>query len=240
MAAPAVAGISALLAQVYRLRPSVEAARAQPALGQAFNPRPNDDILRSDMLKAALVHTSDRASKSKLGPTYCAGWGKVDARKAGHAIAGIKGKNLLTLLDDGKQFPVVKRMQTNEFSRRAGEGGIRVTLVWIDPPALPNNSGRLDDPRPMLVNNLDLRLRSQSGRLFFPWTLQRDLYLVDARRCEVSPAEEVADRCRNHLDNVEVVDVDPARSEPGEWTIEVSAAPNVKEQAFALVISGLE
>jgi hypothetical protein len=118
-----------------------------------------------------------------------------------------------------------------------GDPEIKVTLAWDDDapcvPRPPTSS--------VLVNDLDLSLRSPSGTPLLPWTriplVPRD-NLDDSGHDPIDPAQIVAaKRDEDHLNNVEMVSVnDP---EGGYWEIVVStkALDMGEVQAYSLVSS---
>lgn len=207
MASPTACGIGALMWEHFR--------------------KAKDRDPRSDELKAVLIHTARDAGVA--GPDPIFGWGAIDALKAGRAIVSKEG----ALIGDPKSN-VVEKNQTRTIEMTGTGDPVRATLVWIDPPGMPNGGG-IDDPTPALVNDLDLRLIDPSGKVHHPYGLDlTNLWNVAEQR----PHPARRDRA-NRVDNVEVVDAGGAA---GTWKIEIRAERlgNGGSQSFALVVSGLK
>lgn len=194
-ATPAASGIGALLTEVSQMK------RQRP--------------LRSDEMKAALIHT---AVSPHDGPSYELGWGAIDADKAGALIAGDDGLLITAALAQGAPF----RLLTESDS-----GAVRVTLVWIDPPA-PENRGGLNDRAKTLVQDLDITVVDPTGIRYYPWSL--DPSNPGCRATQSGP---------NNADNVERIDV-PNPIAAGEWIIEVTGPASAIDQSFALAVTGLK
>ena len=187
MAAPTTAGIVALLIQRARQLPrgpfQVEAAEA----------------------KALLVHGA--VDVGAAGPDYANGWGLVNARRSVDLVEGEFATATRVRRD-----AITAARTVQDLSLHVGTSGpLKVTLVWVDPPALPDTSDIDDNTVVALVNDLDVQLISPGGVTRHPWTLDR---LVPA-----APAVRTA---ANHVDNVEQVLVDSADVEAGDWTVRVS------------------
>jgi hypothetical protein len=194
MAAPVATGIGALLSELY--------------------PRVQKRPIRSDELKACLIHT---AMSPEPGPSYRIGWGSIRADRAGDLVAEKSGR--LVRGECGASAAT--------WTGRSQPGApIRLTLVWLDPPGRPNTGG-LDDEHSALVNDLELTVTDPAGLVFFPWSL-------DPRH----PAAPASNSGPNHRDNVERVDVAGEAVIAGEWRIRVTG-PGAT-QAFALAVSGLD
>ncbi len=183
MATPVVSGTLALLNQLSRQKRSGR-------------------NLRSDEAKALLIQTA-LAPLGIDGPTYRVGWGAIQAELAGRLlIADGVGQSL--------QMMNVQRDKASELKfRRAGLHPARITLVWLDEEAAKRTG--LNDRVPTLVNDLDIALKSPSGKVIQPWTLDPD-----------RPSDPAV-RGHNVRDNVERIDVPSnVAAEEGEWTLRVS------------------
>ncbi|CAN0307309.1 unnamed protein product, partial [Laminaria digitata] len=100
-----------------------------------------------------------------------------------------------------------------------GPGGIRVTLVWMDPPATAASSTQL-------VHDLDLFLEGPEGDL---WTTSGKCDGDDESSCSLDGSN-----------NVERIVVPASDITAGTWTARVSAANDLVEggpQSYALVVS---
>lgn len=207
MATAVGSGVAALLVQLYR--DTRGGSRRMPTAAE---------------IKAVMIHTATDAGIRGPDPVY--GWGSINAQFAGQVVAhkDANGKFLHTILPGRLTADA-----TRELSLVAAGSRIKVTLVWTD-PAGKANTGGLDDALPALQNDLDVRLISAEGKVYYPYSL-------DPQR-PLSPALRDGP---NRVDNVEVIDV--SNSEPGQlWKVEVRARKlNVgPSQPFALVVSGLK
>jgi hypothetical protein len=140
---------------------------------------------RAAELKAVLVQTA--LDPGEPGPDYGMGHGLVNARQAAENLAADASAARL-------------RVDTDEVAEGTA---LRVTLAWLD-PAGPIREAT-DDPTAVLENDLDLSLLAPDGvTVFHPWSLDRE-----------QPEAPATRDGSNHLDNVEVVDVDAADN---DWT----------------------
>ena len=146
MAAPNVAGSTALLLEHYR------------NLHQGYTPD-------SATLKAVIIHTAFDAGNT--GPDYVYGYGVMDAAKAA---------NLMTDAEDApvpSDFILEQTYPGAEWTldlNLDGSGPFKATLVWNDPaPAMLPGPG-LDDAFSVLINDLDLLVTGPGGT-YYPWTL---------------------------------------------------------------------
>ncbi len=207
MATAVGSGVAALLVQLYR--DTRGGLKRMPTAAE---------------IKAVLIHTATDAGIRGPDPVY--GWGSINAQFAGQVIARkyTNGKFVHAIwpgqLTSGatKEVPLV-----------ATGSRIKVTLVWTDPAGIVNTGG-LDDALPALQNDLDMRLISADGKVYYP-------YSFDPQR-PLSPALREGP---NRVDNVEVIDV--TNSQPGQtWKVEVRAKRLSVglSQSFALVVSGLK
>jgi Raf kinase inhibitor-like YbhB/YbcL family protein len=178
MATPHVSGIAALLVQRYKA-----------VFGQS--PLPST-------IKALLIHTAadldDATPHYNPGPDYASGYGRVDALAA---------YNVLTT--DNITEDNVANGGADVFTTTvtAGATSLKVTLVWDDPAAEPNDTGQK-----RLINDLDLELVAPDGAtLHRPWLL--------------NPANPGANATRgvDSTNNVEQVLV--ANPAAGVWTVRV-------------------
>ncbi|MBR4915974.1 MAG: S8 family serine peptidase [Fibrobacter sp.] len=175
------------------------------------------------------------------GPDFASGWGRVDGAAALGLISGYNKKT--------REFSNFKEIEIgNGFEKRwttvvANEQNrLRVTLVWDDAPGERDKAVNPEYfKESKLVNDLDMYLVSPSGEYHYPWRLdplpteyidtsgnhsdtatgfERILEgnVHDAYNgCGSGDRLDVA--CFDHLNNVEVVDVD--NPEPGRWQVVV-------------------
>ncbi|MDH5672577.1 MAG: S8 family serine peptidase [Myxococcales bacterium] len=180
----------------------------------------------AEEIKALLLHRARDAQAP--GPDYQSGFGLFDARAvtellSADALADADGK--LLRLGEVRAEGAAVTLETVAVS--AGQA-LRVTLVWMDPPASPGGGG-VDEMTPALVNDLDLALVAPDGStVFWPWSLD-----AGAPEAEATRAGE------NRVDNVEQVWVSADENVfEGRWTVRVDSSKplyRLAPQRFALV-----
>lgn len=165
---------------------------------------PGEPDFRNSTLKVLLAHTA--LDLGNVGPDNQFGYGRVRALEAVDFLR--TGNFTEEEVGQGGLYLATVVVQ-------AGDPEIRVTIAWDDAPGTPNVD-------PVLVNNLDLILRSPSGVVHYPWTLSN-----------VNPGAAAERTGPNMVDNIEQVLVE--NPEVGAWTIEV-AGTTVPEgpQIFSL------
>ena len=175
----------------------------------------------SSTWKGLLIHTADEAGPS-LGPDYSFGWGLANFKRAADLMQADKEEDFnfhireLSLKEDETmEFPIYSK----------GQGPIKVTLCWIDPPGTPVNAS-LDPTDKMLVNDLDLRVIYEKGDAFSPWILDGQ-----------NPRNQAV-RGDNITDNIEQVQVDQTVS--GIYRVKISHKGKLKDgfQDISVMISG--
>jgi subtilisin family serine protease len=179
--------------------------------------------MRSSTLKGLLIHTADDLGPP--GPDYQHGWGLINARAAAnlivqhHASPSDPG-----LVEDLLDETTLERTYTLSWN---GQGRLRATLCWTDPPG-PVQS--LEHPRvPNLMNDLDLRLTDPNDDIYYPYTLNG-----------LRP-EELAQPGDNRADNVEQVEIyGPVPA--GEYRIKVSYKDALTDyhQYYSLLVSVIQ
>ncbi|MFC0019811.1 S8 family serine peptidase [Roseibacillus persicicus] len=138
MATPGAAGTALLLHQHYK-----------NLTGQT---------MRASTLKALMIHTATDILNP--GPDYKSGWGLVDAWKATQHID--------LHADHPGNFHIYEDFLSEE--RReirlqfTASSPVKATLVWTDPEG--STKSNLDDPTPVLVNDLDIVLRGPNGTFY--------------------------------------------------------------------------
>jgi hypothetical protein len=149
---------------------------------------------RSATLKALAIHGAEEAGTYD-GPDYRFGWGLLNVEKAAARITADAAHPQAVVeatLFDGATDTVVFYAD--------GLSPVRATLAWNDVPGTPP-AWSLNDPAPMLVNDLDLRLeRIEDAQVYTPWILD-----------PAAPAA-AATTGDNFRDNVERIDVIPAQT----------------------------
>ncbi len=197
MASPNVAGTAALLYEHYR------------DLHGSF---PD-----SDTVKAALIHTA--ADAGNPGPDYSFGWGLVDAAAAAEFLSNSAMTGSTDHLVEGTYDGT--EIITDIVSD--GSSPLKASLVWTDPAGTPQPAG-VDDPTPVLVNDLDLWVTGPGGT-YLPWTLDPS-----------DPTAAAVQSALNHVDNVVQVLIDTVVA--GAYQIHIGHSGNSFVQDFSLLFSG--
>ena len=169
----------------------------------------NGIFMRAATLKALAIATANEAG-SNPGPDYRSGWGLLNTYKAAVAISD-NGKKSLIAED------TLKNGNINEIKVKAlGTEPLKVTICWNDPvPQKMPSASVLNDRTPVLVNDLDLRIKYKE-ETFFPWKLDPD-----------NPSA-AATKGDNTVDNVEQVVIE--QPEAGAiYTVKVSHKNNIRQ-----------
>lgn len=203
MAAPGITGVVVLLQQYYH---------------QLYN-----NYMKSASVKGLILHTADEAGYD-LGPDYRFGWGLVNAEKAAKTIRDkdlSMNRTVIEELDLSNGSSYSKLISAN------GTFPLQVSISWTDPEASTQNNGTTDPATKYLVNDLDVKVTSSNGTVFYPWKLQgMDL-----------PNEAATNDSTNDVDNFERVDID---NPSGQYTVTVTHKGNLKSklpQPFSLIIT---
>ncbi len=200
MAAPVVTGAIACLTQKYKQ----QFGGSEPIAA---------------VMKGILIHTAQDGGTDP-GPDYRIGWGLVDAKAAADFIHNFSNDDTNIINDyysDSEiQIP----------GKYSGEGPIKVTLTWIDPPGMITTSG-MDYSVTTLVNDLDISITDKNNE-YFPWTLDPG-----------NPSASAKQDAENHRDNVEQVFI--ASPSSATYTIRIGGQVNLGAyQNFTLCVSGLK
>ena len=176
------------------------------------------------------------------GPDFATGWGKIDAAATLNTIENYKAKT--KEFPRFKEFEIANGVEKrwNVYVNGSPEK-MRATLVWDDAPGIyevvTNEHNFLDSK---LMNDLDMYLVSPSGRYYYPWKLDplptdfidasgnfiddfssglEKIRMQDVRDAynNCSSSNLLDSLCFDHLNNVEVVDVE--NPENGTWQVVV-------------------
>lgn len=177
--------------------------------------------MRAATLKGLAIHTANETGLYD-GPDYMFGWGVVNTEKAALLISDDVGQNSIDEL---------VLVQGNNFSRNItvpiGTPELRVTVSWTDPAGNPAPA-QLNPRNKMLVNDLDLVVQKGSTT-YYPYKLDPE-----------NPSAAATFNSKNDVDNIEVVSI--KNPTPGTYTIFIDHDGTLlnSEQAFSLIISGIE
>ncbi len=240
-AAAVATGTVAIVLEQYRLTYGLNGRR----------PIPLPSTLRGIMIHSAGAVTEPTrrgttepvSHRTPQAPSYTTGWGLIDARAA---VDVVKTRRIR----EGS-IPQTCSWLTYAFDvPRSAAGSPRVTLTWDDVAGDP----ALADDAPKLVNDLDLILIDPNGHVHYPWRLDQSISDADGnalpddwQECGTAIAVRRqfkrpvatgidpprADRGRDHLNNVEVVD---APAVAGRWYAHIIGF-NIAErpQRFSLI-----
>lgn len=180
------------------------------------------DRMRASTLKALIIHTADDLGNP--GPDYAYGWGLMNVKAAADHIQthfDHPGGDTLVegvLSDYNPQDTYVFTWD--------GVSPIKATLAWTDPAGTPTTG--LDDPTPVLVNDLDLTLTQPGGGLISAFSL------------DPSNPSAVAVASGNTVDPVEQVLITSPTSGPGVYTLTVNHKGSLtnSRQHYSLILSG--
>lgn len=174
----------------------------------------NGSFMRASTLKGLALHTADDTASS--GPDAVWGWGLMNTKAAAEAISnnGLDSFVIEGSLNDGESYTItVESDNTNP---------LLASICWTDPVGTATiNNGNANDPTPVLINDLDIRV--SNGTDYEPWKLT-----------------SVTSNTKgdNIVDTFERVDVTGAS---GTYTITVTHKGSLTngKQDFALVVTGL-
>lgn len=254
MASAAAAGTLALVLEQYATTygVSLDQSPPLPSTLRAVVIHAADDKKNS-----APTTNPDGVVKDSPGPDFVTGWGLIDAQAAVDVVANrrLREDALMAACDS----------HTYIFAVAPDTGArVRVTLAWDD-VAADALVGATDPTAPKLRNDLDLVLVDPDGTEHYPWQLDQTIVDSAGRaipselqHCgtpitvqrKLMPApdpaaanESVADgslpvagRGPDHLNNVEVVDIDASAVVAGTWQARVSGFAIAQgPQRFSLV-----
>jgi subtilisin-like proprotein convertase family protein len=173
--------------------------------------------LRAATLKGLACHTADDGGAVGPDPKY--GWGLLNAKKA---VETINGNGLTSWVSEN----TLSQGQTYTMNVKAdGVNPLMASITWTDVPGTPG-TGIVNDPTPILVNDLDIRI-TRNATTYFPWKLNNDVTLAAVRTGD------------NNVDNVEQIKIDAPVA--GDYTITVTHKGNLVggKQNYALVVTGV-
>ena len=182
----------------------------------------NSSFMKGATLRGLVIHSADETGSAD-GPDYRFGWGLLNVQRGAEIIAGRNDSSYL--IEES-----IASGETLVFSVSAsGTQPLMGTVAWTDPPGtpLPANATSLDDPTPMLVNDIDFRLTSAAGVEALPWRLDPGNFTAAATQAD------------NFVDNVEKIEIGGA---VGTYTAKIShKGANLVEgvQDVSIIISGM-
>lgn len=271
--APVVSGIVALMYQKFRETTGLplEKLSMRNSTTKAMLIHSADDMTGFHYVVDVNSLTSVSVRYGK-GPDFITGWGSVNAKGALDIIGGYDATT--QKFERFREFEIYNGMVkkwTFNISTGAKATKARVTLVWDDAPPSIEEVSVENFTKSKLVNDLDMYLVSPSGKRYYPWKLDTlPTYYMDwdgnvdsasglltrisgLEKIALEDAEKGAHKCKkagvgrfcfDHLNNVEVIDVEGRFEnellETGEWQIVVEGYKVVKGNStdgFAQVAS---
>jgi hypothetical protein len=209
MATPNAAGSAALLVQLY---------------SREFS----SQRMRSSMLKALLIHTTDDVGRP--GPDYQYGWGYLNVKAAADVILAHKASLASPKMVDDSVSSSSKTKSYNYVWD--GASPLKATLCWTDPAGAAQTG--TDSRTPNLKHNLDLKITAPDGTTIYqPYTMP---FVGTWTQASMTLN---ATKGKNNVDNVERVDV-PTPTQTGTYIVTVSldGTLTTSTQAFSLVVTG--
>ncbi|MGB5981937.1 MAG: S8 family serine peptidase [Nonlabens sp.] len=179
--------------------------------------------LSSSFMQAAtvrgLVLITTKEAGANDGPDYKFGWGLMDVEAAGNLLIN---NNNSALIDE-------RSLNTgNSYTRTvtSNQTRLKVAISWTDFAGDVNNNGE-DDPTPVLINDLDIKLTDSNGVDYFPWKL-------DPANFRAAATKGV-----NDVDNIEIVEI---LAPVGTYTITVDHKGSLfnGSQDYTLLIDGAD
>ena len=174
---------------------------------------PETDALRGSTLKALAIHTTDNIGDP--GPSFTTGWGLFNA------VSLVRQLELDAFRGRGTHIKELYLNVNSALTWRVYSDGtepLKVTIAWSDPAGDPPQSLILDNPTPMLVNNLDLTVENDAQpNTWMPWVLNPDL--TNKSEATRATAASTGYDDRNNVEQVYI-----AEPEQGYYRITVSHA----------------
>lgn len=203
MAAPGVTGVVLLLQQYYN---------------QLYS-----NYMRAATVKGLIMHTADEAG-SYNGPDYEFGWGLINAENAAKTI---RDKNLSSNRSIIEERTLLNGATFTKIISSNGTQPLKISISWTDPEYQGQNVGTVDPSTLYLVNDLDIKVTSASGTVYYPWKMQ-------GMAQSLNPPTNTSS---NNVDNFERVDI-PLPS--GVYTISITHKGNLTNgsQNYTLIATG--
>ncbi|BAO56160.1 S8 family serine peptidase [Nonlabens marinus] len=184
-------------------------------LHQLFNQQ-EGKFMRSATVKGLALLTTKEAGDNP-GPDYRFGWGLLDVEAAAKMI-----------LANNQSSTILERSLSSGGSYQAafstkGSNTLSFALSWTDQPGQAPSDAE-DDPTPILVNDLDIKVTAADGTEYFPYKL------------DVNNPEAAATTGINNVDNIEIIKINaPA----GDYTVSVTHKGSLLgSQAYSLLVNG--
>ncbi|WP_299781899.1 S8/S53 family peptidase [uncultured Formosa sp.] len=183
----------------------------------------NAVYMKAVTAKALILSTTDEAGDYD-GPDFANGWGLFNAFNAAEVITNNGTSAIISELTLNQNGTYSINISVD------GTSPLSVAICWNDPEAAPLESGLYNDHTTMLINDLDVRVESDT-EVYYPWIMEPnetyDNYTVAASKGD------------NFRDNIEIINVETINS--GTYTVSVTHKGTLQDglQDFSLVINGV-
>jgi subtilisin-like proprotein convertase family protein len=175
------------------------------------------NFMRASTLKGLALHTADDVATE--GPDAASGWGLMNSKKAAETVTKKDFQSIISeieLMNESTYTVVVKS---------DGIGPLLASISWTDLPGVAN-TGVVNDPTPVLVQDIDIKVTNSSGGVittFLPWKLT---------------SVNTNEKGDNIVDPYERVDIENAS---GEYTITISHKGTLQggAQKVSLIVTGV-
>ncbi|KGL59010.1 S8 family serine peptidase [Polaribacter sp. Hel1_85] len=184
----------------------------------------NSVYMKATTAKALILSTTDEAGEYD-GPDFSNGWGLFNAFKAAEVITNNGASAIISELTLNQDDTYSVKINVD------GTQPLSVAICWNDPAAEPLKDELYNDATPMLINDLDVRVVSDT-ETYYPWMMQPNN--------DHNNYTDEASKGDNYRDNVEIINVKNINA--GQYTVNVSHKGTLKDglQDFSLVINGVK
>lgn len=191
-------------------------------LVQQHNKNLTNSFMKSATLRGLACHTADDAGNA--GPDAKFGWGLLNAKKAVETITGNGISSWISeeTLTQGQTYTMTVK------SSGGASNPLIASITWTDLPGVANIGNQpVNDPTPVLVNDLDIRVTKDGTTTFYPWKLQS------------SPSALAVRTGDNNVDNIEIIKIDAPTA--GDYVITITHKGTLVTgaQNYSLIVTGI-
>lgn len=191
-------------------------------LVQQHHKNVTNSFMKSATLRGLACHTADDAGNA--GPDAKFGWGLLNAKKAVETITGNGISSWISeeTLTQGQTYTMTVK------SNGGASNPLIASITWTDLPGVANIGNQpVNDPTPVLVNDLDIRVTKDGTTTFYPWKLQS------------SPSALAVRTGDNNVDNIEIIKIDAPTAGDYVITITHKGALVTGAQNYSLIVTGI-
>ena len=191
-------------------------------LVQQHHKNVTNSFMKSATLRGLACHTADDAGNA--GPDAKFGWGLLNAKKAVETITGNGISSWISeeTLTQGQTYTMTVK------SNGGASNPLIASITWTDLPGVANIGNQpVNDPTPVLVNDLDIRVTKDGTTTFYPWKLQS------------SPSALAVRTGDNNVDNIEIIKIDAPTA--GDYVITITHKGTLVTgaQNYSLIVTGI-